>query len=119
VEGFAKPLRTRRHLARLLVAEIRMNDRQIEWLPKERRQIPDFLPLNVSFSTRISAAAGEQVGEQRVRGGSGRGAVPGDRLPSPSRAPFEPDAGVRARRCRRARGGVLTPSAEASSRARL
>jgi hypothetical protein len=62
-EGFVRPTPTRRHLARLLVAEVRINYHQVEWLVKQRSDFPNFLPLNVSFSTSIFDSLAEQVGE--------------------------------------------------------
>src|SRR5215212_2866543 len=62
-EGFVKPSRTRRHVARLLVAEVRVNYRHIEWLLKQRSDKPRFLPLNVTLCTSIFDSLAEHIGE--------------------------------------------------------
>jgi len=62
-EGLVRPARNRKHLARLLVAEIRMNLRQVEWMIESRKANPEFLPLNLSLGTSIFDSFSAQVGD--------------------------------------------------------
>ena len=61
-EGWVRPARDRRNLARLLVAEIRMNRREVEWMIARRGEEPDFLPVNLSLATAVFDARSQDVG---------------------------------------------------------
>jgi hypothetical protein len=61
-ELWVRPARDRRNLARLLVTEIRMNRREVEWMIASRRENPDFLPLNLSLATATYDTRSEAVG---------------------------------------------------------
>lgn len=61
-EGWVRPARERRNLARLLVAEIRMNRLEVEWMLASRRKDPEFVPANLSLATATFHARSEAVG---------------------------------------------------------
>jgi hypothetical protein len=61
-EGWMRPARDRRNLARLLVAEVRLNRREVEHMMASRRASPEFVPLNLSLSTATFDARSEAVG---------------------------------------------------------
>lgn len=61
-EGWVRPARDRRNLARLLVAEIRLNRREVEHVIASRRESPGFVPLNLSLATATFDARSEAVG---------------------------------------------------------
>lgn len=62
-EGLIRPSRVRKNTARLLVAEIRMNAQQVQWMLDQRTADPEFLPLNLSLATNIFDARTEEVAD--------------------------------------------------------
>lgn len=68
--GWVRPARDRRNLARLLLAKIRMNRREVDWVLASHAANPDFLPLNLSLAT--ATFGGRLAGRRR----SPRGVAP-------------------------------------------